>query len=408
MYAKIIRGAKQIGGNIIEVGTDTTRLIFDAGTNLPPIGETDCHDDICIEGLTHGIPAYDAVFISHHHADHCGLLSRILPKIPVYCGQETGEILRVIADFTRQTVGDFKTFSDRTPVTVGDITVTPILTRHSARDAYMFYIEAEGKSVLYSGDFNDFANTADFLADKHTDVLITEGTNVNTASRGYSPKIKDERDVAAEAEKLCGEYDETVFVLCSSANEDRVQAMKAAAKNTGRTDYEDLFMAALRRSGDTNKYKFIANYVKENTPQHEYFDSYYSKGELVGAKTLAKSGNSKLLFVRQSMSDFIGKYLSSLPVSKRQKKHLLIYSMWNGYTKSAYTQKFLKAVKSMGIDVVHLHCSGHACADTLKDFVETVSPSVLIPVHCEEKDREAFNDICASCKMLEDGERFDI
>ena len=408
MYAKIIRGAKQIGGNIIEIGTGTTRLIFDAGTNLPPIGETHNNDNIRIDGLTHGTPAYNAVFISHHHADHCGLLSRILPDIPVYCGQETREILRVIADFTHQTVGKFKAFSDRSPVTVGNITVTPILTRHSAKDAYMFYIEADGKSVLYSGDFNDFSGAADFLADKHTDVLITEGTNINTASRGYSAKIKDERDVAAEAEKICREYDGTVFVLCSSANEDRVQAMKTAAKNTGRKDYEDLFMAALRRSDDTGKYKFIANYVKENTPQHQYFDSFYRKRELIGAETLAHTEGSKLLFVRQSMSGFIGKYLNSLPASEKQKKHVLIYSVWKGYTKSAYTQKFLKAVEDMGIDTQYLHCSGHAYTDTLKDFVETVSPSVLIPVHCEEKDREAFKDIYSSCKMLDDGEQFDI
>lgn len=408
MYAKIIRGSKQIGGNIIEIGTASTRLIFDAGTNLPPVGETDSHDDIHIDGLTQGAPAYSAVFISHHHADHCGLLSRILPQIPVYCGKETSEILRIIADFTHRTVGSFTAFSDKAPVTVGDIKVTPILTSHSAKDAYMFYIEAEGKSVLYSGDFNGFSGTADFLAGRRTDMLITEGTNVNAEARGHSPETKDEHDVAAQAERICREYDGTVFVLCSSANEDRVQAMKAAARNTRRTDYEDLFMAALRRSGDTNKYKFIANYVRENTPQHDYFDSFYRKRELIGAETLAHTDGSKLLFVRQSMSGFIGKYLSSLPHSEQRKRHVLIYSMWKGYAKSAYTRKFLKAVEDMGVEVVYLHCSGHAYADTLKSFVEAVSPDLLVPVHCEEKDRAVFAGIYENCIMPEDGEQLDI
>ena len=408
MYAKIIRGAKQIGGNIIEIGTDTTRLIFDAGTNLPSIGERDSRDDISIDGLTCGTPAYHAVFISHHHADHCGLMSRISPDIPVYCGQETREILRVIGDFTHQNIGSLKVFDRRKPVTVGDITVTPIPTRHSAKDAYMFYIEAEGKTVLYSGDFNDFSSAADFLTGKHIDVLITEGTNVNTGARGYIAGITDERDVAAEAERICREYDGTVFVLCSSANEDRVQAIKTAARNTGRTDYEDLFMAALRRSNDTNKHKFIANYVKKNTPQHEYFDGYFSKKELIGAETMAHSDGSKLIFVRQSMGGFIHKYLNSLPDPEKHKRHVLIYSMWKGYMKSAYTKKFLKAVEDAGVEIVYLHCSGHAYTDTLKSFVETVSPSVLVPVHCEEKDRDAFYDIYKSCKMPEDGERFEI
>lgn len=408
MYTKIIRGTAQIGGNIIEIGTAATRLIFDAGTNLPPVGEPAGHDDISIDGLTDGTPAYQAVFISHHHADHCGLLSRILPEIPVYCGKETGEILRVIGDFTHNAAGSFTNFSDRVPVTVGDITVTPILTRHSAKDAYMFYIEAEGKSALYSGDFSDFSGAADFLKDKHTDLLITEGTNVSLSARGYSSEIRDEGDIAAEAEKICREYDGTVFVLCSSANEDRVQAFKTAAGNTGRTDYEDLFMAALRRSDDTNKYKFIASYVEENTPQHAYFDSFYAKRELIGAESLAHIDGAKLLFVRLSMAGFIGRYLSCLHDSEKQKKHVLIYSMWKGYTKSGYTKKFLQAVKEAGVDIIYLHCSGHAYIDTLKSFAEKVSPSVLIPVHCDKRDREMFYDIYKSCRILEDGERFEI
>lgn len=31
MYINVIRGTKQIGGNIIEVGTETEKLIFYAG-----------------------------------------------------------------------------------------------------------------------------------------------------------------------------------------------------------------------------------------------------------------------------------------------------------------------------------------------------------------------------------------
>ena len=80
--------------------------------------------------------------------------------------------------------------------------------------------------------------------------------------------------------------------------------------------------------------------------------------------------------------------------------------MWQGYTKSACTRSFLKAAEDMGVDLVYLHCSGHAYADTLKSFAEAVSPRLLIPVHCE--DRAAFSDIYKNCIMLDDGERFDI
>ena len=110
MVIKTIRSAEQIGGNIISISTDKARIILDAGTELPPINGT-ASDDISVEGLTEGKPGYDAVFISHHHADHCGLVKRILPEIPVYCGKETERILNVIADFTGQKIRKFRNFT---------------------------------------------------------------------------------------------------------------------------------------------------------------------------------------------------------------------------------------------------------------------------------------------------------
>ena len=44
-------------------------------------------------------------------------------------------------------------FRDGQPVQLDDVRVTPIGVEHSAKDAYMFLIQAEGKNVLYTGDF---------------------------------------------------------------------------------------------------------------------------------------------------------------------------------------------------------------------------------------------------------------
>lgn len=37
MYVTVHRGTQQIGGNLIEISTDQTRLLFDAGASLPPL-----------------------------------------------------------------------------------------------------------------------------------------------------------------------------------------------------------------------------------------------------------------------------------------------------------------------------------------------------------------------------------
>ena len=82
MYIRIIRGINQIGGNIVEVGTDNTKIILDCGSNLPDIDNTGYVDNIEIDGLTTDKSEYNAIFLSHYHGDHVGLLGRINKDIP--------------------------------------------------------------------------------------------------------------------------------------------------------------------------------------------------------------------------------------------------------------------------------------------------------------------------------------
>ena len=53
--------------------------------------------------------------------------------------------------FTRETI-DLK--ADE-PVTIKDIKVTPLVVDHSAYNAYMLLIEADGKKILHTGDFRN-------------------------------------------------------------------------------------------------------------------------------------------------------------------------------------------------------------------------------------------------------------
>ena len=58
-----------------------------------------------------------------------------------------------------------------------------INVEHSARDAYMFLIQAEGKNVLYTGDFRTSEKAISAVREllgegQKLDLLITEGTNI--------------------------------------------------------------------------------------------------------------------------------------------------------------------------------------------------------------------------------------
>ena len=197
MYVKVHKGTRQTGGNLIEIGTDMTRLLFNVGTNLPPLDDPKTEDPFELEGLTFGEPAFDWVFISHHHNGRYGLLVKLLPGIPVFAGEETIRILNVIADFTNRPRPEINFgFRSCRPIQLDDMRVTPIGAEHSARDACMFLIQAEGKKVLYTGDYrmaeNILPEVSRMLGGTGTlDLLISAETNIRPEKPERQSELHD-------------------------------------------------------------------------------------------------------------------------------------------------------------------------------------------------------------------------
>lgn len=72
----------------------------------------------------------------------------------------------------------------------------------------------------------------------------------------------------------------------------------------------------------------------------------------------------------------------------------IIYSMWKGYIeKNPELKNFL------GKDYIYLHISGHASAQCLKNFCETVNPKTgIIPIHTETP--QAFRDLLPNHNII--------
>ena len=92
MRVNVFRGQNHIGGNIIEITTDKTRILLDVGLELDD--ENIQLPDV--EGLFSDA-AFDAVFISHYHGDHLGLAYYIDNRIPLYMGDASYRIVRPTA-----------------------------------------------------------------------------------------------------------------------------------------------------------------------------------------------------------------------------------------------------------------------------------------------------------------------
>lgn len=378
MKITIHRGQNQIGGSIIEIASDTTKIILDAGSELDeeiPVAPQ-------IDGLFSGQTAYDAVFISHYHGDHLGLCDQILPEIPIYIGKGAAEVTNTARRYLHKTEYSFSAYyeSGKT-ITVGNMLITPYLCDHSAFDAYMFHIACGDKTLIYSGDFRSNGRKSfSHLLHKlpHADALIIEGT---TLTRASSPP-KTEVDLEQLAVDAIANTDAPVFILQAATNIDRLVTVFKAARRSNRVLIQDLYMAEVATAAGKNipnpaSFSGVRVFITNGyNGRHELLDSKYRKSKI------SRAGIAKQRFVmcvRPSMQSYLEKLSDEIPFEGG----ILFYSMWSGYKEKEDIAEFLQFMQDKGIRVVDLHTSGHADAETVQVLLDDVKPKYIFPVHTE-------------------------
>lgn len=378
MQIHIIRGQNQIGGSIIEVRSDRARLILDIGTELDEIDPT----TPLVNGLFQGDPEYGAVFVTHYHGDHVGLLESILPGIPVYMGEKAYSVHRAAKKHLGKSVREINDFlHSGEAITVGDIHITPFLCDHSAFDAYMLLTECEGKKLLYTGDFraNGRKSFAALLRRLPTvDVLITEGTTLS----GSHTVTLTEKDLENHAVQIISHNTgKPVFINMAATNIDRLVTIYRAAKRTGRIFLEDIYTAS------------IATAAGEHIPNPAFSDVRVFLTSPKDYPILQSYGNSKIGRERIAKTQFVmcvrpsmRSYLEKLSQSLSFEGGILFYSMWNGYKENESTARFLQFMEGKNVMVEDLHTSGHADTKTINELIERTNPEYIIPVHTENAD----------------------
>jgi ribonuclease J len=382
MRVKVHRGQGQIGGNIIEVDSGKTRIILDAGLELDDNGNIELPD---VESLFGNRPA-DALFFSHYHLDHMGLADSINPQIPMYMGEGAYKVLRAAYRYMGKDIFSIKgTLKDSEPIIISDIKITPYLADHSAYDSYMLLVECGGRKLLYTGDFRScgwkpLSKTLSKLPSK-VDVVLCEGTALSRENF----KLKTEKELEEEAVSIMKEYSGPVFVLMAATNIDRIVTIYKASARTGRSFYQELYMAMITSELVDKEipnpitfnrvHAFISRGYDEDESRYEELSKFGDKR--IGGKQIAS--RKFTMYVRSSMLN----YLNRLNEECSFDNGVLIYSMWNGYKQQPEVSSFIEACKEMGLDIVDLHTSGHADAGTITALIDKINPDIIVPIHCE-------------------------
>ena len=446
MKITIHRGAQQIGGTCTEIRSEKARIIIDIGAELPSSQKRKKH--LLIQGVTkdetENSPKCDGIFITHYHGDHIGEVQNALPGIPIYMGKAAKaaycalqerlavipgkETLKMFLERFKDDknelleTGRFISIKDKDGNLTG-MKVMPILTDHSAFDAYMFLIEYENKRILHTGDFRTHGlkgKEVFDLLEKHAkgiDVLIIEGTMLSRPTEN----ITTEDELHKKAEGFF-ENNKRVFVLCSSMNIDTIAGFYNSARKHGmvfvvdeyQKDILDIVTAHVKESehlyAENQKIYDFSNcevYKKESCfsckdnekycikcreklkPNRNHNEDLRKRMETNGFCMLVRANNhSENHSKKRSISEKMIEYFQG---------HQLIYSIWDGYLKVGmpwFNQNysdFLEFSRKNGGTIRGIdegdkgwHTSGHATAETIKNVIRITSPGVIIPIHGED------------------------
>ena len=362
----IHRGTHQIGGSAIEISTKSTRIIMDFGNELS-LDEKYIPENLDIEGVTAGVPNCDGIVISHYHMDHLGQLTSALPDIPLYMGELSKEIALIGSEYQDKDLYlrllGANTFRGGEAFTIGDIHIRPLVIDHSAADSYMFVIEAEGKCVLYTGDFRMHGlrhHVLEKLVSTYigkVDVLITEGTSLARDTDEHISEATVLEDISSYIQD--GKY---VFVMCSSTNIDRIMGIWQNMP----TDKVLICDAYQKRILDTvidNVYYESSLYRRHDSPlvlNKGPYPKYYMDHGFV---SLVRGTENFVSHIKEFPKDDVR----------------IIYSMWTGYIEeNLLLQDLLNTYPSY-----ICHASGHVSKNDLVQFMELVNPDIVIPVHTD-------------------------
>jgi ribonuclease J len=385
------RGTHQIGGCCIEIehpGGD--RVILDAGR---PLDAPDGATGQLPASLDLSRPA--TVPISHPHQDHWGLVEELPPHWPIWTGSGSAKLIAVTADITRHPLTrTFRTWHSRSgPFAVGPFTLTPILTDHSAFDAYMLLVESAGKRILYTGDFRRHGRKS-VLVDRmmaspppNIDVLVTEGTNLGS-DKPVTTEVELERDFVELFKRTKGR----VFVAWSAQNIDRTVTLYRAAKRTGRTLVIDLYTADVldRVSAGTRvpRAGFPNLKVVVTRGLRGYYrkigrDDFVVRMVLDGlAARCLVQGRHVVMLRRGLMADYRG--AGVVPTVD----DAFNFSMWRGYLQEPDIAEVVEWCRTGGVEIAYIHTSGHASPADLRAFATAICPKVTVPVHGVKWDEE--------------------
>jgi ribonuclease J len=385
-------GVGVIGSTKVVVEQDGFRVVLDMGADIPGreglvrpplrlrpgtelrtrlrLGEAPPIERLfrpaAVEGTSveGGADGRTALFISHAHIDHVGVLGWVDPAVPIHAAPETVQMLAALESAGQGLEGGaavVQPMAEDEPVAVGPLAVERVAVDHDIPGASGFLVHTEDGTVAYSGDLRLHGRhperTERFAARAHgAAALVIEGTTLSGDPR---VTVRPELEVDAAFADAVARTPGVVLVSVYPRDVERVTAFVQAAALVGRTVLWPPAVAAFLRAWGF-------------TDVHELDDA-----------ALAAVRDEPSRFVVQLAVDSLD-LLLDLPLAAS------VYLHANGEPLGPFQagwellQQWLARV---GVPFTSIGTSGHATPHDLHRVAELVAPGVLYPLHSADPYR---------------------
>lgn len=347
MKIEVIQGTNVIGGSIVKIYGENKNILIDLGESLDGriLG-----DNI----LEHALEGVDDIFITHYHTDHVALMNHhLLEGKSFHLSKLTKDVLdsKGIKNYSNYFI-----ISNKTPIYIDNLVITPFRSDHSASDSYMFLIDDGVKKVLHTGDYrmhgmhpwyNEILN--EFLKNNilKIDLLITEGTYYNTNYKFINEDV------------LRNDYFYNLFINKA------YNFVYVPSTNFSRM--KELYDLSIELGYKFYIYKTARILFQKAYPNIEVYPlEFASPKHMIDERFIA-------LF---SPNDEIKELYNSFSSGERS----LVYSAWIGYL----NQKYEKIYNFfMDLPFTTIHTAGHCDKESIDKFIYSIKPNKILPIHTE-------------------------
>ena len=407
-------GLDTIGGNILEVRYNNSRVIFDFGRAYDPSDtiltnakgrEASRVADMLKLGLLPKIdgiyskkdvedliPAEEdtfetAIFISHLHLDHFGNVDAPAPSVPIYMSNDGKELLLTLMELGEPPFAHkeaLRGMEYEKPVQIGDITVTCYLTDHDVHGSTAMLIETPEIKIAFSGDIRLHGpapeTTRHWMAEmraKTVDYLLMEGTTFFPPAPEGEPvkefvQIYENDLMPMFTERLAETAGLGIFNIYHT-NIHRLQGIL----NLNRTVVLEPATA-----------KIAAKFL----PQAKFL----VLGQDITPQEINQ--NPGQYFLQNSFANVLNLIDYNLEDS------LYIHS--NGTPLGAFDPNYgslLAFLQKLGVKYEYIGLSGHGNKEAVLEIIDQVAPKVMVPWHSKSRGTMIPKNLDQIVLMVEEG-----